>query len=123
MTDNHLDIIKNSSLRLAQFIIMSVSSAFLVAYAFDQVCNCPYAYIHDGTAFKYSGNFFSGAIYKNLERHDLIKIDAINDSTRNLEFKITNKKNENQFINMLDLIAVKHSKSNVLLIFINIMFM
>ncbi len=86
-----------------------VIGTIVVAVIVAILCNCPYVYTYNGSNYDLTGTFFSGAVYKNLERDDYLPIDGIH-AQKGLEFKIINKKNEKQFINMIDLTVIEHSK-------------
>ena len=75
-------------------------------------CNCPHAYIFDGQDYQYTNTLFTGAIAKNLERHDYKVIDDFNAESSTYEVIIKNEENESHYINMLELMVVSHDKNS-----------
>src|SRR5438552_3630737 len=58
---------------------------------------------------------YSGAVYSTLERTDYLPLNTVPYDAANISFKIANAKNEEQFINSVQLLQVNHSNNvNVL---------
>lgn len=78
-------------------------------------CNCPQVYIENNGTYNFTSGLYSGAVYSTLERTDYLPLSTISSDAKNISFKIANAKNEEQFINKVELLQVNHtSEINVL---------
>lgn len=72
--------------------------------------SCPFIYTWDGENYQFAGEIYSGSIYKNLERHDYLRLPCYPDK-RSYQLKITNEAYEIQHTNLLELVVADHDKS------------
>jgi hypothetical protein len=77
-------------------------------------CNCPKIHIEKEGKFEYVNGVFSGAVYSNLERSDILPLGSLMPDS-NIRIRIANTPGEKQFINTVSLIAVKHGASEEIL--------
>lgn len=88
---------------VAVVAVVATSIAYLIA------CNCPQLYVeNNGGNYNFTSGLYSGAVYAPLERTDYFPLNAIPSATKDISFKIANAKNEEQFINHVNLIQVNH---------------
>ncbi|MCX6269785.1 MAG: hypothetical protein NTU44_00930 [Bacteroidetes bacterium] len=93
------------------FSILGIAAASCVALLIvliAVVCGCPYVYQFDGANYIFTGNLYTGAIYPSLERDDYLLLDGVVPIRGEYQFKIANKKAENQFTNLFELMVVQH---------------
>lgn len=72
-------------------------------------CNCPQVYINSNGQYQFTSGLYSGAIYSTLERTDYLPLKSISKATQELDLKISNAKNEEQYINQVQLVQVNHA--------------
>ena len=84
--------------------IVLAGSAIFLAIA----CNCPQVYVQEGNKFEFKSGLYSGAVNSKLERSDYLLLDNFSPSSDSLKIRIENVKGEEQFINRLQLLRVKH---------------
>lgn len=90
---------------------VTVVSTFIIgAIALAIACNCPQVYMEDHGSYNFTSGLYSGAVYSTLERTDYLPLTAIQPGAKDITFKIANAKNEEQFINKVELLQVSHSK-------------
>ncbi|MEP7322727.1 MAG: hypothetical protein ABI761_12445 [Saprospiraceae bacterium] len=78
--------------------------------------SCPFAYVNDGHAFKFTGELYGGAIYSSLERDDYMPLPGDKLVKGDYQVKISNELLERQYTNLAELIVVEHPDySNVLI--------
>jgi hypothetical protein len=77
-------------------------------------CNCPKIHIEKEGQFEYVNGVFSGAVYSNLERSDILPLENLQ-ADSNIRIRITNTPGEKQFINTVSLVAVKHGSGEKVL--------
>jgi hypothetical protein len=78
-------------------------------------CNCPQVYVDNNGVYSFTSGLYSGAVYSSLERMDYLPLKSIPPGANSISFKISNAKNEEQFINKVELLQVNHSpETNVL---------
>ncbi|HEX5668370.1 MAG TPA: hypothetical protein VFX73_06165, partial [Chitinophagaceae bacterium] len=77
-------------------------------------CNCPRIHIEKEGRFEYVNGVFSGAVYSNLERSDILALENLQPDS-NIRIRITNTPGEKQFMNTVSLVAVKHGPSEKVL--------
>lgn len=74
-------------------------------------CNCPHNYTFDGTNYHYNNTLFTGATAPNLERDDYKRLPDYRSSENNYQMMVKNELNEQQFTNLLELVAVTHPEN------------
>ncbi|MEP6684456.1 MAG: hypothetical protein ABJA35_14400 [Parafilimonas sp.] len=78
-------------------------------------CNCPQVYVDNNGTYNFSSGLYSGAVYSTLERTDYLPLNTVPYNAKDISFKIANAKNEEQFINKVELLQVNHASDvNVL---------
>lgn len=70
--------------------------------------SCPFVYTWDGTDYRFAGEIYSGSIYKNLERHDYLRLPTY-PGQESYRLKITNEAFEIQHTNLAELIVADHA--------------
>lgn len=70
-------------------------------------CNCPQVYVDNGGNYDFVSGVYSGSIYASMERTDYLPLQAISPNDE-LKMKIDNVKNEEQYINQLQLMQINH---------------
>ena len=85
---------------------MALASAIIVATK----SSCPFVSAYNGNDFVLQGEIYGGAIYPQLVRHDYLPLNMATAANGNLQLKISNELQEQQFTDMADLIVIKHSK-------------
>ncbi|MEO7802197.1 MAG: hypothetical protein ABIR81_09365 [Ginsengibacter sp.] len=103
----------NKSATNANHIISTVGFAYagltVLSFIFLLVaCNCPQVYVESNGNYDFKSGLYSGAVYSTLERMDYLPLNTISPAAKNISFKIANAKNEEQFINKVELLQVKH---------------
>jgi hypothetical protein len=88
---------------IASFITFAIAIASL-----GSGCNCPQVYLDNAGTYSFKGGLYSGAVYSTLERIDYLPLKEIPADAKSISFKISNAKNEEQFINNVHLIQVNH---------------
>ncbi len=71
-------------------------------------CNCPQVYVDNNGQYDFKSGLYSGAVYSTLERMDYLPLTGIPADAKDISFKIANAKNEEQFINKVELLQVNH---------------
>jgi len=98
--------------------VVGIVAATLLAAAFIGFlieCNCPQLYMENNGVYSFTSGLYSGAVYSTLERTDYLPLNTVPFDAKDISFKIANGKNEEQFINKVELMQVNHSKDiNVL---------
>lgn len=77
--------------------------------------SCPFVYADDGQEYVFTGEIFSGAIFKNLQRNDFMML-PVTDSLSTISITIANKLKEKQFIDHVSLLRVEHATHNRVLV-------
>jgi hypothetical protein len=98
-------------------VIVGVISIAIAAASINSSsgCNCPQVYIENNGTYNFTSGLYSGAVYSTLERTDYLPLTAIPSDAKDISFKIANAKNEEQFINKVELLQVNHAaETNVL---------
>lgn len=98
-TGNH--ILSAIGLTLAGILVIG-SIALAIA------CNCPQVYVNNNNNYEFTSGLYSGAVYSTLERNDYLPLNTIPYDAKEISFKIANAKNEEQFINKVQLLQVNH---------------
>ncbi len=80
--------------------------AGLIALAIS--CNCPQVYVDNNGAYSFTSGMYSGAVYSTLERMDYLPLNTVAYDAKEVSFKIANAKNEEQFINKVELLQINH---------------
>lgn len=100
--ENH--ILSAIGLTLAGIVLVG-SIALAIA------CNCPQVHVSNNNAYEFTSGLYSGAVYSTLERTDYLPLNAIPYNAKEISFRIANAKNEEQFINKVQLLQVTHPKN------------
>ncbi len=95
---------------------IGVASTFVIgAIVLAIACNCPQVYLDNANGYTFTSGLYSGAVYSTLERMDYLPLNSIPGNTDHISFKIANAKNEEQYINQVQLLQVNHpAEMNVL---------
>ena len=72
--------------------------------------SCPFLYADDGTGFRLEGELYSGAIFKQIERADYLKLHYLAEKQGGYTLKIANEAQETQYTDELTLLVVDHPK-------------
>jgi hypothetical protein len=83
--------------------VLTLSVATLIA------CNCPQVFIDQNGVYDFKSGLYSGAVYSNLERTDYLPLEIFPGQNEEISLKIANVKNEEQFINKVELLQVNHA--------------
>jgi len=82
---------------------------------FAVACNCPQVYVKNNDQYSFTSGLYSGAVYSTLERMDYLPLTSVPTGANSVSFKIANAKDEEQFINQVQLLQVNHpAETNVL---------
>ncbi len=102
----------NHILSLVGVTVVVTSVVGLIAFAI--ACNCPQVYIDNGKGYEFVSGVYSGAIYSSMERTDYLPLPMMK-AGKTFKLKIANVKNEEQYINRMQLMQISHrSGINVL---------
>jgi hypothetical protein len=101
-------------LALTVLIISSGSTSTPTPPPSSGDCNCPKIHIEKQGQFEYVNGVFSGAVYSNLERSDILPLENLHPDS-NIRIRITNTPGEKQFINTVSLVAVRHDPTEKVL--------
>lgn len=88
-------------------VTVSLYVAAIIVLATE--CNCPQVYMNNNGEYQFASGLYSGAIYSTLERTDYLPLKSSLPTLSEIQFKISNAKNEEQFINHVQLLQVNHS--------------
>ncbi len=78
------------------------------AIALVVACNCPQVYVDNNGSYNFASGLYSGAVYSTLERMDYLPLTSVPANAQDISFRISNGKNEEQFINQVQLVQVNH---------------
>ena len=101
-------------------VVGIVASAALIAgtvamLIFIASCNCPQVYVENCNNYEFVSGVYSGSIYASMERSDYLPL-PVSGTGNELKLKIANVKNEEQYINRVQLMKINHpSGVNVLI--------
>ena len=70
--------------------------------------SCPFVYAFDGEGYQLEGEVFGGAIFKNLERTDYLKLPSLKEINDTYRIRISNELREKQYLNQVNLMVVEH---------------
>ncbi len=87
--------------------VVGVGLFIAATVALASSCNCPQVYMDNAGTYTFASGLYSGAVYSTLERTDYLPLQVPADS-KYVSFKISNAKNEEQFINNVQLLQVTH---------------
>ncbi len=88
--------------------IVLVTTTIVGLIAFAIACNCPQVYIDNNGAYSFTSGMYSGAVYSTLERMDYLPLNTVPYDAKEVSFKMANAKNEEQFINKVELLQINH---------------
>ncbi len=71
-------------------------------------CNCPQVCVNNNGDYQFVSGVYSGAVYSSLERTDYLPLLSLNAMDNTFKIKIKNVKDEEQFMNRIQLLEVKH---------------
>jgi hypothetical protein len=114
---NNLKVLdKNRGLSIiANLGIASTAAVGGMATFLAIACNCPHNYTFDGEKYHFNNTLFTGATAANLERNDYKYLPDYHPDHSTYKMIIKNEENEIQYTNLLELIAVSHSKNTEIL--------
>jgi hypothetical protein len=87
-------------------VIVALASA--ASSGLGAIANCPQVYVDNAGKYYFTSGLYSGAVCSTLERTDYLPLASISANARDIYFKIANAKNEEQFINSVQLMQVIH---------------
>ena len=90
------------------------SAAVLIAFAI--ACNCPQVYVGNNGDYQFISGVYSGAVYSSLERTDYLPLIPLNNFENTCDLKVRNVKDEEQFINGIQLLQVSHTPGTKILV-------
>jgi hypothetical protein len=90
------------------------SAVALIAFAI--ACNCPQVYVNNNGDCQFISGVYSGAVYSSLERTDYLPLLSLNSPEKTYKLQIRNVKDEEQFMNRIQLLQVSHSTGSEVLI-------
>jgi len=86
-------------------ILTVVGIIALIAFAI--ACNCPQVYVDNGNNYEFVSGVYSGSIYASMERSDYLPLPSLKTGNE-FKLKIANVKNEEQYINRMQLMKINH---------------
>ena len=97
-----------STNHILSWIGVSLGSLYaLTTIAFLIACNCPQVYVDNGNGYEFISGVYSGAVYSSMERTDYLPLPMMK-ADKTFKLKIANVKNEEQYINRMQLMQVSH---------------
>lgn len=112
---NRADVYELNKSATTTNLVLSILGVTLVSYLIAitillaVACNCPQVYVENNGTYNFASGLYSGAVYSTLERTDYLPLTSIQPGAKDISFKIANAKNEEQFINKVELLQVNHS--------------
>jgi hypothetical protein len=103
----------NRAISITAAIVIPVG--IIVALA-AVACNCPQVYAYDGSQYQFKSGVFSGAIYSSLEKTDYLPLVNLKNVDGKFMFRVMNNQQEEQYINQLQLINVRHDATTHVLL-------
>ena len=103
-------VIKRDGLK-SFLIVIGVTTGVLAVFTLIALLtksSCPYVYVHNGEDFVFEGEIFSGAVLRNLERHDYMPLPNARKTQNTYQVRIANELHERQYINLAELVVVHH---------------
>lgn len=89
-------------------IVGTVGVLFALVAIFKE--SCPFLYSYDGSDYSLEGELYSGAVFKAIERGDMLKLHRLVPVSGEYRLKIANEANETQNTNEMTLVVVDHPK-------------
>jgi hypothetical protein len=89
---------------VASVVAITGFVAMIIALA---TCNCPQVCVNNGHNYEFVSGVYSGSIYASMERSDYLPL-PVSGTENELKLKIANVKNEEQYINQVQLIKINH---------------
>ncbi|MEP7253695.1 MAG: hypothetical protein ABI683_14985 [Ginsengibacter sp.] len=111
---NRADVYQlNKSATSTNHVISTIGAAIGGFYVLGTIvllatCNCPQVYVDNNGSSNFASGLYSGAVYSTLERMDYLPLTSVPANAQDISFKISNGKNEEQFINQVQLVQVNH---------------
>lgn len=107
-------IIEKESGKTAAFYVLVVVGVIVVIFALLLIIaaatksSCPYIYTYDGEGFIFQGEIYSGAILRNLERHDFMPLPLLQPVDGEYRLRLSNELKERQYTNLAELVVANH---------------
>lgn len=100
---------KNRGLTTLSTIAIGVPSIYasFIIYLMI-VCNCPHAYVQNGSTWEFTNTLYTGAVHPALERYDFKTLQDFRPGSSSYALQIRNELDEIQYTNELKLLAVYH---------------
>ncbi len=86
-------------------VVGAIGTAFLI---YVLAHSCPFIYTYDGERFAFAGEVFSGAKQPGLERHDYLRLPALQPADDEYLVMVSNELREIQHINLMQLKVIDH---------------
>ena len=106
---NYIEVLKGDPLSTI-LILLGVALAIMIIATLIILLtksSCPYVYTFNGEEWQFEGEIYSGAVQKNMERTDHLKLSSnVNDTLYRI--RIANELQERQYVNNASLIYVDH---------------
>lgn len=96
--------------------VAAATASIVGLIAFAIACNCPQVYVNNNGQYEFKSGVYSGAVYSSLERTDYLPLNGIQPVNANYEVQIHNAKDEEQFINQVQVLKVVHDKNQNVLV-------
>jgi len=72
--------------------------------------SCPFIYAEGGSGFELKGELYSGAVFAEVERTDVLKLGDLETKEGRVRLKLANEAQETQYTDELTLLAVDHPR-------------
>lgn len=93
---------------VAGVVVAAIISESSAKKSEETNCNCPQVFLDNNGQYDFQSGLYSGAVYSSLERMDYLPLQNLPNDAQDISLKIANAKNEEQFINTIQLLQVKH---------------
>lgn len=101
---------KNQGLTNLSALGVGVSTAYASLFIYLAIaCNCPHAYVHNGTNWEFTNSLYTGAVHPSLERFDIKSLIEYKPNATRYALQIRNELEETHYTNSLKLMAVYHA--------------
>ncbi len=96
-----------ASLGTGVLVAGGILLGFLVIVALTKD-SCPFLYADDGAGFRLEGELYSGAVFRDTERLDFLKLHHLSERGGRYTLRIANEALETQMTDLLSLLVVDH---------------
>ena len=106
---NYIEVLKDDPLSTILIVLGVALAVVMIAVLIIALTksSCPYVYTFNGEEWQFEGEIYSGAVQKNMERTDHLKLSSnVNDTLYRI--RIANELQERQYVNNASLIYVDH---------------